>query len=212
MAKRMVYTVCSFMAFLLILVLAFIEFTGSMEYPGLPVLTGQIRLSDDSLAEYFDWLYFTFSIDFLLILMWMVSWWGMTRQIDVTVKRVRLYGLILGLTAAILDIGENLIIIWVAEQPQIWVQADASWLPIWFLLREFSYLLAFFGGAFILHGLFQSQHITKMVYTLMLVFSLAAVIGVYVPDLLILGNAWFTFWFLFSGIVLLRSKNHNPAA
>lgn len=195
--------------------LAFISFPQGLEYPGVPILTGQLTLSETELSSYLSTLGFQYILDSLLLLGWITSWAAVGAVVYKRCPFLGVLTLIFGLLGACLDFSENAIIWGVVQRLRIGLPLNGDWLGAWKTIQNLSYWLPFTGAVFAAAGLW-NKHWQNRVMALVGTLGIAtAAVGMYIPSLFLLPNVWFLLWFVGSGLLLIRyafkkkSKNHS---
>lgn len=196
---------------LLLIGMAFVRLPAGLEYPGLPALTGSVLLSPGDSNAFLDGLRTLFALDSLFLLGWILAWIGLADLVGRRSDGVKAtVVLVLGLAGALMDFGENGIILGAMGNLASGSAATGNWTIAWKAVQHLSYALPFAGAlssSVHLWGLGLPGKVTAFAGTVLLIPAAA---GLYIPALSLVSNLWFLVWFLCLAI-LLWTRADGPA-
>ncbi len=191
-------------ACLFLISLAFIRFPGGQEYPGLAILSGDLALLAEDLQAYLDSMRLLFILDGLFLLAWVLAWIGLFDYLREHSTTGAALSLGFGLAGAVFDLSENSLILGWMTAWETGAVVPPVWPLVWQAVRHLSYWLPFLGAAVACLVLLVSHSRDRLAAALGLLSIPAAVCGLYLPQVNLLANLWFLFWFGLIGLLLLR--------
>jgi len=187
---------------LLLVSMLFVTLPEGMSYPGVEALNGDLALSPTSLAAYAHSMQLLFALDGLFLVCWFISWVGIAQ---IVLSRSQLLGvlmLVTGLGGAVLDLAENSIIWSGLLSLQAGHFLSQDWVVAWKVVQHLSYILPMIGAVFAGCGLWGDSWWDRLASLAGTFFVSVAVVGLYLPELSFLADAWYLLWFASASILL----------
>lgn len=193
----------SAIAAVLLLVMFFLPWPFSFDFPGIEVLTGQINLSPDEFAIFTTSLNQIQTVDTIFLFAWALAWIGFFIIVRKRNKWLGFLSLILGLGAIAFDFTENYYIgSALTRKPP-----DANWVGEWETALTLSYLLTY-AGALVGSLSFRKKNFTGISMWIVGVFlSVIAAISFFIEGWYLISAGWYLLWFLVLSIILWKENN-----
>lgn len=182
--------------------MAFIRLPAGLEYPGVSALSGAVALSPGDQTNFIYGIKAIFLLDSFFLVGWLVCWTVLSL---VVLKHNRLFGVMtfaLGISGALLDFGENSIILGVLLNLEVGQHPGGNWVIPWKAVQHMSYWLPYVGALFAAIGLMSSSkldRISLLVATLLIPIAAA---GLYYDQVSIVSSIWFLVWFTCVAVLL----------
>lgn len=195
---------------LVLLSMAFISLPVGIEYPGLPVLTGAVSLSVSDSAGYLSGMRTLFALDGVFLLGWILAWTGLSELVR-GVDRTRAFLVLsFGLVGALMDFGENGILLGAMDRLVAGVPATGNWIIAWKVVQHLSYWLPFAGALLAAVPLRRFGLLGRIASLVGSILLLPAGVGLYLPILSLVPNVWFLAWFACLAGLLWTHAGEDP--
>lgn len=194
---------------LLLPVMAFISLPGGMLHPGLPALTGSLQLSPAEQNGYLAGMRLLFVLDGFFLAGWLAAWVGLFHLVSERLPLLGWLTLAFGLAGALFDFSENSLIWGALQIFQAGQVMPTGWVIAWKAVQHLSYWLPFLGALFAAPALWWGQWLEKAAALVGSALLVPAVVGLYLPNLMLLPDLWFLLWFLALSLLLWRAQRHS---